>query len=695
MNCLKSLLIFPLLLVALTLGGCGSSTTSEPDDQGFLNDAEAGEEGVDAADVIQDEAVAEEIEPELEIDDADAMDGEEGEGQCVGTFLCPCEKNEQCFSYFCVESLEGNVCTKKCFEDGDCPEGWACKMVLNTDIDPVYICVPANIYLCRPCEINNECAPIYVSSSDLCVSYGGAGKFCGIDCKKKDCPAGYKCEDVTAVGGIEAKQCVPVDDGECSCTKKFIDGGFSTTCYNSGNFGTCFGKRMCTAGGLTECDAKWPEKEVCNDIDDNCDGSTDPEGTDGCVVYYLDNDGDGYGMGVGNCWCDNPGEGYSTVPGDCNDLSNSIYPGALEICNGLDDNCNTVVDEEGADGCSLFYYDGDNDFYGILSDYKCLCKGKAPYQASYLTPDCDDTNGAVFPGAQEKCNGIDDDCNNVIDEENALLCKPYYYDNDNDGYGVSSKFKCLCSPVGLYSTEGTGDCNDNDNAIYPLSEEKCNVVDDNCNGYTDEGDDIALCGVVDHGAAKCDGKCKIVSCEGTWNNLDDDYKNGCECQDDGNEIGGNSCSGAINLGNFPDTGYKQLVGGNISSTTDADWFVFTGNDNSWNTEPNNCDLYHVRAFFTKNPGDEFSFDIYRGSCAAGDNICSLNTSFNWGVNFHKDLDPTRPAPKGSASACRERLPTNAHSEARTTARKLHGRVSMNVRTTPRYITSRFTGAIPT
>jgi uncharacterized repeat protein (TIGR03803 family) len=84
--------------------------------------------------------------------------------------------------------------------------------------------------------------------------------------------------------------------------------------------------------------------EVCNGIDDNCDGQVD----EGLVFinYYPDTDGDGYGTGTGKSLCNNPGIGYATKGGDCNDADPAIHPGAVEVCNnGIDDNCNGQVDE--------------------------------------------------------------------------------------------------------------------------------------------------------------------------------------------------------------------------------------------------------------------------------------------------------------------------------------------------------------
>lgn len=108
------------------------------------------------------------------------------------------------------------------------------------------------------------------------------------------------------------------------------------------------------------------------------------------------------------------GDGYSE--NDCNDNDSSVYPGALERCNNIDDNCDGIAD----DGYELtvWYLDNDYDTYAVSTDLSvsilaCLM----PYGYAPAYPiDCDDTNPAVYPGSEEVCNGFDDDCDNVIDE---------------------------------------------------------------------------------------------------------------------------------------------------------------------------------------------------------------------------------------------------------------------------------------
>ena len=115
---------------------------------------------------------------------------------------------------------------------------------------------------------------------------------------------------------------------------------------------------------------------------------------------------------------------------DCDDAASNINPSAEEICNGIDDNCDTVID----DGVEILYYaDTDGDGFGDANNTTYNCSEPAGYTINDL--DCDDGNGAVNPNAAEVCNGLDENCNGVVDEN---VETAYYYDGDADGWGDSS-----------------------------------------------------------------------------------------------------------------------------------------------------------------------------------------------------------------------------------------------------------------
>ncbi len=186
----------------------------------------------------------------------------------------PCAQNADCDSGFCVDTANGKVCTMACMNC--CPNGWQCSVVTA---GPTFACVPDNIHSCEPCTKDAQCQ----SPKDpggLCISYGDAGSFCGGSCKyDTECAVGYLCQK-TNLG--TSTHCVK-QNGVCDCSDTAVAKGLTTDCVVSNAFGTCSASRMCTASGLTACAAKTPAAEVCNGVDDDCDGAIDEPGATGCT----------------------------------------------------------------------------------------------------------------------------------------------------------------------------------------------------------------------------------------------------------------------------------------------------------------------------------------------------------------------------------------------------------------------------
>jgi hypothetical protein len=216
--------------------------------------------------------------------------------------------------------------------------------------------------------------------------------------------------------------------------------------------------------------------ESCNGTDDNCDGNIDENLP--LTAYYLDADDDGYGDLMEMIESCGPVNGYVLNSLDCDDSNASVYPGAPEQCNENDDNCNGSVDENIVD--LEYFADADGDGIGAASlGLFCL----APPNSSLIGGDCDDQNPDINPEATEICNGVDDNCNEGIDE---LVGTVYYEDLDSDGYGNAEVTVIACDqPVGF--TDIDGDCDDNNSSVNPGATELCNDNDDNCNGASDEG----------------------------------------------------------------------------------------------------------------------------------------------------------------------------------------------------------------
>jgi hypothetical protein len=223
--------------------------------------------------------------------------------------------------------------------------------------------------------------------------------------------------------------------------------------------------------------------EVCNGIDDNCDGFADESTATDASSWYQDADSDTYGNEsfVLNA-CTKP-SGYVLDNSDCNDADPAAYPGAPEYCDGHDDDCDGVVDETDALDVSTWYHDLDGDTYGNFFVSQPACTQPSFYVLD--STDCDDTDANTYPMADEYCDGHDDDCDGQVDEDNALDVATWYVDADNDSFGDPSVADIDCDQPNGYLADNT-DCDDSDASIYPGADEYCDGHDDDCDGSVDE-----------------------------------------------------------------------------------------------------------------------------------------------------------------------------------------------------------------
>ena len=220
--------------------------------------------------------------------------------------------------------------------------------------------------------------------------------------------------------------------------------------------------------------------EVCNGVDDDCDGVSDEDFPP--VPVYPDGDGDGYGVSAEPSSACGQMDGLVLEGGDCNDQDPGVNPGAKEVCNLVDDDCDGDVDE--AWPRHLYAPDGDGDGCGDMSSPVLACTSPGSVYVSGAD-DCDDTDPAVHPGAPEQCNGLDDDCDRRVDE--SLDTSVWYLDLDGDGHGsAEGPVSTGCLELEGFSSVGD-DCDDADPARYPGAFDTLgDEVDSDCDGQEGE-----------------------------------------------------------------------------------------------------------------------------------------------------------------------------------------------------------------
>jgi hypothetical protein len=163
-----------------------------------------------------------------------------------------------------------------------------------------------------------------------------------------------------------------------------------------------------------------------------------------------------------------------------------------EVCDGIDNNCNGLIDERVGDPL-LVYYDGDGDGYGV-TDLVAPWYKVCPPPANFVTKwgDCNDRDATIHPGAPEACDGKDNNCNGLIDEG---IISRYFRDADGDGYGDPDNFTDACSkPYGYVSNNYDSNDADGKARIYICHKGSNIVVNDNAaQAHLKHGDYLGQC----------------------------------------------------------------------------------------------------------------------------------------------------------------------------------------------------------
>ena len=159
---------------------------------------------------------------------------------------------------------------------------------------------------------------------------------------------------------------------------------------------------------------------------------------------------------------------------DCDDHDPTVNPNGVEVCDGIDNDCNDAID----DGVLLPYWaDADGDTFGDINAAIQDCSAPPGYVEN--TDDCDDAAAERWPGNPEVCDGLDNDCNDIVDEG---VKSPFWADADADGFGDPNTPTEACSAPSGY-IDNAEDCLDSDPAVSPVETEVCHDgLDNDCDG---------------------------------------------------------------------------------------------------------------------------------------------------------------------------------------------------------------------
>ncbi|MCO4763643.1 MAG: thrombospondin type 3 repeat-containing protein [Myxococcales bacterium] len=435
-------------LVALGVAACGGDGVDDPaasagDAAGQLNDGTPSNDGAGDDD---DSGATLDVGP---AEDASVKkDGAAGSENLVALGES-CEAHTDCDSGLCGWTRLGKRCVAACDTDQKCAPGLACLVLQPGVAAGLSGCIDRHADICRPCKTDAECA-----AGATCLSMGEAeGSFCATPCVPKStvdadkCPKGFACTaDAKGKGWCGPKA------GECLCTPRAVFSNAETQCATTNDAGSCAGSRVCSKDGLSECDSVAPKLESCDGLDNDCDGQTDEDiAKQPCKV---DNPNGTCG-GVQTCKsaklvCDALTPGAEVCDGLDNDCNGKTDEGSVDTdgdksadCIDADDDGDGVIDTK--DNCPLIANpkqvntdatlagndslgdacDPDDDGDGVIDT-----KDNCPLNANPKQTDTDNDK------AGDACD-TDNDGDGVLDAKDncALIANKNQLDTDKDGQG--------------------------------------------------------------------------------------------------------------------------------------------------------------------------------------------------------------------------------------------------------------------
>ncbi len=427
--------------------------------------------------------------------DCSELSGLCNDGVCVegsGCVASPKDDDTPCedLSYCLVgETCQTGACTggtpRDCGGEGACMAGGTC----NEGARACENGTPTNLGL--PCDDG-----LFCWDGSVCLADGTCGDADPHDCSavEDDCNDSV-CNELldrclrdaktNGTGCDDGRFCTAVDTctgGTCGGTSRDCSGAADAcntgVCNETDDVcapapradGTsCPDSLYCTVGETCLSGSCTTQPRNCNAVGNQCNNPSCNEALDTCAPTPKPN----------NTLCED-GQ-FCTASDTCQ--SGACTPGGPRDCSLVADECHQGVCNESANVCEPVETGTCNCNAGIDGDF----------DGSNQCDDCDDADGSRRPGATERCNGVDDDCDGKIDED---------FDGDTDNYS-----ECATNPL-LF------DCNDADPFVNPGAPERCgpsltgNGVDDNCNGYIDEG--CQPCNATDtdgDGVSQCQGDC--------------------------------------------------------------------------------------------------------------------------------------------------------------------------------------------